>query len=111
MTDELDIKEIFSLVDNASGQFAFAQETFEQIAALFESIAESLPKNSAGHRLAKLGEDLCEDRANTFEENRDEYSGHVDRYLPYFNGDLECALLACKSRRASADEDSSKVDR
>ena len=111
MTDELDVKEIFSLVDNASGQFALAHETFEQIAALFKSIAASLPEHTTGHRLAKLGEDLCEDRADTFEGTRDEYSQHTERYLPYFYGAAGCALVTCKSRRASTAEDSSKADR
>lgn len=99
MTDQLDVKEIFSLVDNASGQFAFAHETFEQIAALFESIAASLPKHTTGHRLAKLGEDLCEDRANTFEGTRDEYNAHVDRYLPHFYGDAAHGLISQRGPR------------
>ncbi|MBB5420801.1 hypothetical protein [Paraburkholderia atlantica] len=108
MAEEINAKEIFSLVDNASGIFAFAHESFEQIASLFEAIAASLPKHSVAHRLAKLGEDVCDDRASTFENSRDEYNGHVDRYLPRFYGDEGRALVACKSRRISDAEQSSR---
>ncbi len=110
MTDKLDAKEIFSLVDSASGNFAFAHESFAQIAALFEAIAASLPEYSVGHRLAKLGEDVCDDRTCTFESLRDEYNGHVERYLPHFYGDQGRAFVECKSRRIGNAEQSSRGD-
>lgn len=110
MIEQIDTKEIFSLVDNASGNFAFAHESFAQIAALFEAIAASLPDYSVGHRLAKLGEDVCDDRTSTFESMRDEYNGHVERYLPHFYGDAGRALVACQSRRTSSAEQSLRGD-
>ncbi|MBN3805896.1 hypothetical protein GXB81_22995 [Paraburkholderia sp. Ac-20336] len=81
MRNEIDTKEVVGLVDGASGSFAVAGETFQRVAALFGALVKALPEHSEARQLALLGEDLCEDRAETFLAFRDDYNAHTERFV------------------------------
>jgi hypothetical protein len=79
--ESVDTKEIVCLVGSAAGSFAFAAETIAQMSALFAAIKDMLPAHNPAHKLASLGEDLCEDRAEGFFSCRDEYNAHTERFV------------------------------
>jgi hypothetical protein len=81
MPKPLDAKELFHLVDNASGNFAWAVDALYDASALFEAIRCATSEHSLAHRLASLGVRTSDDQAGSFEALRDEYSAHVSRFV------------------------------
>ncbi|MBN3848348.1 hypothetical protein G3N58_16140 [Paraburkholderia sp. Ac-20342] len=79
-TDQIDTKEILSLVEMAVGQFASAAASFVDVAAIFEAIAAAAPSGSLMSRLANLGIGLCEQRECDFIEQQITYEAHVERF-------------------------------
>jgi|GEM_PF-2726666 len=79
-TDQIDTKEILSLVEMAVGQFASAAVSFADMGAIFEAIAAAAPRDSLMSRLANLGVSLCEQRECDFIEQQTEYEAHVERF-------------------------------
>lgn len=77
---QLDVKEILSLVELAGGQFASAAVSFVDVGAVFEAIETAAPCGSLMSRLASLGINLCEARESDFTEQQTAYEAHVDRF-------------------------------
>ncbi|MDR8396980.1 hypothetical protein NE850_11580 [Paraburkholderia sp. USG1] len=81
MTNPVDTKEAVSLLSNAGGMFAYAGESFQQVGALFAALLKFLPEHGDARQLALLGEDLCDDRAQTFVDLNAEYNAHAERFV------------------------------
>lgn len=84
MGDTLDTKELFHLIDQASGNFAWAVDALYDASALFEAIRCATSENSLAHRLASLGIRSCDEHAGGFEGQRDEYNEQARRFAPQF---------------------------
>lgn len=80
MTERTDMKEVAGLLSNAGGMFAFSGESLQQVGALFAAILKFLPESGDARQLALLGEDLCDDQAETFLSLSDSYNAHAERY-------------------------------
>ncbi len=81
MREPIDSKELTGLLTTSAGSFAFAGETFEQVSALFAAIIKFLPEHGDARQLALLGEDLCDDRSETFIGLRNEFNAHAERFV------------------------------
>ncbi|MDR5778778.1 hypothetical protein QCE63_04945 [Caballeronia sp. LZ065] len=81
MVENIDSKELVSLVDTASGDFVSASEAFADISALFQAIAAASPADAMIHRLARLGEDLADRRAADYEKLQIDFNGHTERFM------------------------------
>jgi len=80
-TEQLDAKEILSLVESAAEQFESAAESFMGIGAIFEAITALAPMSTIS-RLAELGKGLCEQHEFEFVEQQFAFAAHVDRFGP-----------------------------
>ena len=92
-TEQLDAREIVSLVNLATSQFASAAASFVDTGAIFEAISASAPSGSLVNRLANLGMGLCEARESDFTEQQIAYEAHIER----FDSALHYSTEACNA--------------
>ncbi|MGB8414972.1 hypothetical protein [Paraburkholderia sp.] len=89
--EQLDMKEVLSSVDAASGLFGHAQESFADIAVLFKAIAAASGSNSLAGRLSRLGEDLCGELGGDFEQYQCDFNELTCRYTSEMAGSAEAS--------------------
>jgi hypothetical protein len=98
-TEQIDTKEILSLIEQASEQFASNAMSFVDIGVIFEAIATVAPASLTG-RLANLGKNLCEKCEFELAEQRSAYELHVER----FESRLQLCDDGAAVNRAAADQ-------
>lgn len=87
--EPVDLKEVGAAVDSASHLLAHAVESLSDAAAIFQAIAVASSAGTLAHRLARLGEVICEDRSSEFIEPRDTFYELADRFLAEINDRVE----------------------
>ncbi|SAL75793.1 hypothetical protein AWB74_04876 [Caballeronia arvi] len=97
----LEDRALHRLVDNASGEFAVAEEVLADLFALFEAIGAATKTHELAHRLAALGVRTADEYRNSFEETKEKYNEH-SRNIVEAMGAAGSSL-----RRISGDEQSS----
>ncbi|MFM0058692.1 hypothetical protein PQR64_24005 [Paraburkholderia phytofirmans] len=98
-SEPLDTKEILSLIEQASEQFASDAMSFVDIGAIFEAIATVAPASLTG-RLANLGKNLCEKCEFELAEQQSAYELHVER----FESRLQLCAESAALNQAAADQ-------
>ncbi len=97
--EQIDIKEVVSHIDAASGLLAHATQSFADVGAIFEAIQASAAEGSLITRLAALGINNCASHDSDFIRYCDDYNAHAERYSAALDGD--------PFRRLDSAEDSS----
>jgi hypothetical protein len=85
--EPLDVKEIVSSVDAASGLLAHAAESFADVVTIFKAISAAVASNSLAGRLSRLGESLCDERFGDFEQYRIDFNDLVCRFTAEMNSE------------------------
>ena len=92
------------LIDNASGEFAVAEEVLTDLCALFEAIVAATKAHELAHRLAALGVRTADEYRDSFEGTKEKYNGHSRNLVEA----MRAANSSC--RRISLAEQSSRGD-
>ena len=100
----LERRALHRLIDNASGEFAVAEEILADLCALFEAIRAATQAHELAHRLAAFGARTADEYRDSFEGTKDEYNGH-SRNIVEAMGASDSS-----SRRISVAEQSSRGD-
>ena len=72
----LEHRALHRLIDNASGEFAVAEEVLADLCALFEAIRATTQAHELAHRLAAFGARTADEYRDSFEETKEKYNGH-----------------------------------
>ncbi len=78
--DALDIKEVVHEIDGAAALLGYAEDSFEDLCAIFEAIRVACEPGSLQNRLAKMAVSLCEDRASAFCTHKETMQRHYERF-------------------------------
>lgn len=85
--EQIEMKEVVSHIDAASGLLAHAAQSFTDVCAIFEAIKAAVECGSLISRLATLGIDLTESLDSDFTGYRDDYNAYTEGYWPTLYGD------------------------